>query len=261
MTRFFTIIFLIFFICFIQNCKKGEDTPVFNIEIDDEFFIDMREELKPNQRSLSFWVQTIEKKDCQNTSLDYSFHRNGNTFIVSLNDLVEPEDCIQDSTYIEGIIPTAEFSEGTYFLQINLKEDIINKGRLSVSPEHYELSLDSHDGISLRHPKLYRLPSNSAWGYVAYHNSNDSELADELMAELSNLAEPAAFSPGYYGFFELDADQQIELQSLVEQAFHTNFLLQFDEDKTELANLINSYRQQYPAQLEIHVFTAEGESL
>ena len=263
MTRYFSLISVSLFIyLLLVGCKKEEDNPIFNIDIKDEFYVDLWEELLPGQRLLSIAVQTIEPKACQNAVLDYSYKERGATHVFSINDIVEPDDCIADSTLIEATIPTeTAFEDGSHFIEVNLKEEIINRGKLRVTPEYYEVTLNSDFGIQLLHSKLYRVTPNSVWGYVGYADAADAALAQAAIDDLVQLAQPGTFTAGYYGYFELDESQHIQLNQPINQPLYIPLLLQFEADKSALIDMLNEYRSNYPNQLEFVVQTAEGEHL
>jgi hypothetical protein len=95
---------------------------------------------------------------------------------------------------------------------------------------------------------------------VAFDHSADNTTARRFVDELAQLGEPRAFTPGYYGYFQMYEPSIVAiLFDRPRQAHHHPFIYHFEGETKQLTELIDAYREQYSERLTIKLFTSKGE--
>lgn len=253
-------------IILISACKKENDPDII-VNIEDDFYVNMFEDISNGERRLEFRLTSIKEQECLNYSIDYnlSFNEGSDMLELSINDLVQPEICIEGTSTASVTVPFGEISDGTYTLFINLKDAITNHGRLSVDDTHYQLDLDSDDGIEITNDILYRVPQQTIWGSIAYDSNNQEDNADAILNDLEEvngirtIQDDNAYSSGYYGYFDLDESKSISLQVKPEKEYHKPFIYTVEgDDLTAINDLIETACNQYP-ELSIELTMANGQ--
>ncbi|MEN0046255.1 MAG: hypothetical protein AAF806_04245, partial [Bacteroidota bacterium] len=149
--------------------KKLQEPSVLLADLDDEFEIEMRELLGEEQRTLILLLETIHEQECENQSIKTSLNKESDHFVLNIEEITKPQprECIRERTTAEGTASLGEIGGGVYELEINLKSEVINRGKLLVSQEKYEVLMDSDFGFFLPYPVLRRIPAGTIWGYIA----------------------------------------------------------------------------------------------
>jgi len=247
----------------LTSCRKdGDDTPIIDINIADQFSASPWEALSPNQREFILRIGTLSKQACADDTLDLNYERNGQRFIISINDIVSSNECIGDSAIIESSINLSSLSEGTYQLEINLRQEISNKVQLVVRQNQYELEMEIEHGISLPHSTLLRIPSNTIWGFAAYNDNKMAAAIEQFTEELMAITTTPTLDFGYYGYFSRYQGQSLQLDSRPEGFIgYETFARIATRDYSAVRNLANRYRTDYGSQVKIKVYTADGTEL
>lgn len=244
-------------------CNKDEPTNVI-IDITDDFYIDMFEDISNGEQRFQFEISTIALQDCPNYLIDYdiTIDKDFRNIDLVLNDLIPPSDCFGDSTVAKRSISLGYMPSGAYSLKINLKDAVFNQGRLSVFGNQYILEMDSDDGIEVLNDRLYRIPRNTLWGYISYSNLND---AQEFLVELEEsssifpIDDFNDYLPGYYGYFDLNEDRNIVLQ----QTLNTNSVPFIFRNESNDINSIKDFVEIACDEfnVDVHFFTEYGLEL
>ncbi|MEO1517048.1 MAG: hypothetical protein AAFV95_18635 [Bacteroidota bacterium] len=243
-----------------QACRKSKGDPTFSINIDDEFYIDLWEGLTPEYQSIHLKVATIQYQVCPEVILDYGLENLNKRYTVTLNDLIAPENCSVDSTYISTEIDLGDLENGEYELRINLR-DIENKGKLTVDDQRLSISMESDHGIALRHDELFRIPEKAIWGYLAYNAPAYETTKNAFFDDLQAITNLRNYTSGYYGYFTIEDDGYVRIARQIDFDTHSPFLLQFNGDKQELVDLLTAYRNQLGNDADLYLYTYEGEQL
>jgi len=260
MTRFLLLVFL-FAGLFVLSCSKStDDNPNIAFSLENELFITLWEDLTTEQRKLSLRFTTIEDQVCQNTGLAYSHTQENQAITISIDSLLLPDNCIDIPGPAHANIALGELSTEIYDIQINLKEEIINKGRLTIAPDRYEINMETLHGIDFKNKILFRVPDNTYWGYVAYKATHLSQ-AERFMEEVSALTSNRSYSRGDYGHFIIN--QQDELELPIDSGFpqHQAFIFQFNDDLDKLESLLQEYRASFNQGLDIKIYSYQGDEL
>ncbi|MEM8524708.1 MAG: hypothetical protein AAGG68_08690 [Bacteroidota bacterium] len=243
-------------------CEKGIQEPsILLADLDDEFKIEMWEVLGEDNRSLNFILETIQHQNCENQSIKASVQNQDQQFILNIEEITKPqiEECIEKQITAKGTSEFGEVKEDIYELQINLKSEVINKGKLLVSQEKYEILMDSDFGFFLPHPTLHRIPENTIWGYISYNNQTDEGIASDFIDRLSDFTAPANLEKGYYGYFELN--EKFELPQKPKEAHWAAFLLRSKGQMVSIRKTVHQFRRDHPNDIKIKMWTSEGEEI
>ncbi|MCP3931986.1 MAG: hypothetical protein GY705_23175 [Bacteroidetes bacterium] len=259
------LLLLLFSLFFLLQCNPTQlGDPDVVVDIEDEFIIDIWEELHPLSRDFQLIAETLSPNPCLNTTIDISTIKKSNQLIITLNEIVEPEDCQEGEAPAHSKIGFGHLSPNFYELEINLKDIVINTGYLSVANDSYTVSMYSTDGFELKHNKLFKVPQNIIWGFTG-HNGGNPEVESHVNAFMNELKditnEKEDIHPGYYGHFSISEEKEITFETETEFEVKQLFYYQFENELYELKGLINSYREQYPGEFEIKLYLSNGEVL
>jgi hypothetical protein len=229
-------------------------------EVNDEFYLDIWENLSPEGRSLEWQLRTIENAECEGASLNYSYRQLASSIELVINEINNPADCAPAEQPLEVSIDAGTLAVSTYPLSFSLRATVTNEGTLSVDDDKYILDFDKPVGIRLQRRELLRIPDKVIWGYV--HTAHDSlEMAAESWtAQFAALCVPASLKTGYYGYFVL-RNGDIILNNELVPVGASQFAYELVADKSELEALLTTYRNQYPEGLDIKIFNTKGEEL
>ena len=248
------------------SCRKDkdQDTNLILTNLDDEFQVSLLESLSPNGKQLVLQVKTLEEVACENATLDYSLEQSTGKIIISINeiDLPSEQDCIDNPTFLTTNIPIGNIPDGPTDLEVNLRQSVQNEGKLHNEDSHYRVSLKTHHGIDIPYQKLFKIEEGTIWGYIGHRDEN-SPIVDQFFADMTQLTAEGDFEQGNYGHFIYDKSAEVTVQFADnhELPYTSRFLLKLTSDTSELEDLIEQYRQQYGAEIELEVRTWKGETL
>jgi hypothetical protein len=250
-------LFMIIAVVFLAGSCKLEELPkpiIIPNNIKKEFYIDLQEYLHPTNRQLRFMIKTIESQDCQNSSVATDYVVAGRNITLSINDIVPPADCVEGTAPAKTDVYAGELANGSYNLEIALRNLVVNNGRLTVSGESYTINMETQEGITLLHNSLLKIPNDAFWGYVVCDESEWEALQQELDHKLTGLATPAndIYRDGFYGHFELNSNtssgRSVFLVNPPSADFHFPILYQLAAgvDESRLRTLIEEFKDAHP---------------
>lgn len=225
------VLFWIFAFTFI-SCKKELLDPNLIISIDDEFKIDLWEDLHAGQGTFNFLIETIKQYNCIDNSIDYRVNSGAGNIVITLEKIDENADCDPGPSPATAKIPLADAKSGNFQISIKLKETIKNTGLLKVTPEKYEFSLEEKLGVALSREEIYRVPKGTIWGYVAFDSQDELEAVDNFLMDLENVSqvEKRNYQKGYYGHFSIEDNQTVQVNDPEEPANSKHFIYHFTGD-------------------------------
>jgi len=241
------------------SCKDDPSGDNVNIAIQDEFKILLWENLHSNFRSFQLKIETIESNFCENTLIETNTSTENGFIAVVINE-------ISENSCSSSIYPaTSEFEIGAlvnneYDLFVSLKEVIYNYGKLIVEDQYFELEMNSLDGIVVPNERLYKVPLNTIWGYVASDGGNLNLVYDEFLNELNNITSDRIFNDGHYGYFSSEDNELTILSEEISQNNHKSFGFGYDGNSNEVINMLDAFRTHYP-NASFKIFTSKGEVL
>ena len=137
---------------------------------------------------------------------------------------------------------------------------VYNYGTLSVADDYYQVEMRNSDGITFPYKRLYRIPQNTIWGYIAYDENSSIPVASSFLNELEVLAVDKNFQDGYYGYFSVLNNNLSILNEDIPFSKQTAFGYEFEGNNDNLIGLLTSFRNNYPG-MEFRIFTSKGEVL
>lgn len=242
-----------------NSCKLNDvDDPTVIVDIEDEFSVEMWEALSPTTPSFQLRATTISEESCLNYEIEYQIIRRSNRIRASIDDIVEPDDCLPGKATPEVEMEIGIVDNGLYEFEINLKNStIVNTGQLVVTNESYTVDMSSTNGITLQSNELLRVPNGTVWGYLS---AKDLEpIAIDFFNELSELTTDKSFLEGNYGYFSITGDNKINLPLETTFSEVQPFIINYISSIKKLETIISDYRNQYGADLELKIFTWEGD--
>lgn len=249
--------------------KEDADDQNVIVNIEDDFYIDLWEDLEADGREFFILVETINHQTCSNYELEYNVSSSNLTtyqrITLALTDLTPPADCIDVIAPAKAKIPIGSLAPGSYNFRINLKDAIVNNGQLVVSEEEYKLEMITDNGFELKRSELKRIPNQTIWGFVAYDDFSDQAAADDFIQVLSemnsivDIDNREGYSAGYYGYFSL-AQQELELLNEdIAERYTIPFIFSHEEDLTSVMEHIDATCSDSPT-LNIKLYTDKGVS-
>jgi hypothetical protein len=232
--------------------------PVLIPEVEDEFYLDMWENLTPEGRYLEWRLRTIDNASCEEAYLDYTYDRGGRAIDLAINAIINPVDCTPGEQPLEVGIDAGRLVNDTYDLSFSLRESVTNSGQLDVTEQLYEINFEDPSGFVLLRNKLYRIPDQVIWGYVHANTPELKAAAAAFNNDLSQITDPVVLENGYYGHFTI-LNRNISLNNDFTPIGATIFYYQLNGDDDRLSNLIEENRSNYSEGLTIKVYNTLGE--
>lgn len=255
-TNLGAIIFLLIFMC---GCKDDPVTGDVNVNIENEFRILLWETLEEDERTFSFKVETIKAEYCENTLIDVAPSIVGSDIAFTIHDIPSP-DCPAPIFMADADVEVGELDPQMYSLIISLKNVVQNEGTLTAEDDFYELKMKELNGIIVPEKRLYKVPQNTIWGYIASDNTNADSVADGFLNELYDLTDSQEYMDGYYGYFSSENNELTILDHNISKSSIRTFGLAYDGDNDDLINILSTYRSQN-AGVDFKIFTAQGAEL
>lgn len=260
-------LFLIFCVFLaVVSCKLTGDELQVITDVEDTFSINLLEELTTTPRSFVLQLKSLQKQDCGNYLINHDLNKQvDGQFTLAIKDLILPTnaECNNEAAFIAKDINIGALPMGTHEVQINLRDAIVNEGIISVTEKGYELILDSHIGLEFLNWELMRIPEQSIWGYVGFHDrpsSNENPENTRLFIEgLNGHANKIKPETGYYGKFISDESNELTLLENVEAIVHEPFLFSHFDNLNDIKKYAEDFRDAVDnPNFEIKIFTSEG---
>lgn len=240
--------------CQIDNLKD----PIIIPGIEKELYIDLWERLLQTNNILSLQVETIEDESCTNVNIRTSLVQSNQYIDFDILSITQPNDCIPGEAPARGEALVGQLANGLYDINVHLQNEIASNAKLEVTPEYFRITPGAQIGFSWKHTELRRVPAQTLWGYVSATES--SLLSDALEAQAALMAMGAAtgLPEGYYGYFIIDNNGNLEVKDAPTSPVLLPFLISYDGSDQAVTQLVQSLRQQSPAGLQISVFSGKG---
>jgi hypothetical protein len=260
--RFYMNRLLIFCTLTLLLSCEYNDTGLTNNPIDSKIFIETRELLDINFRSLTFHCKTEKIYPCVNFPILTDKGINDNSFQITFTGIGETTICFTALGPASTVVDLRSVKSGEYPIEFN-NAKLKNRGMLKVNDNEIQLVFSQQTGIEIVRPITKRVPQNTYWGTIGYHQSSSINLVNEFLQKLTNKG--AKFNkqtPGHYFYYEIDENGDIvtDMQNSG-YYFVKAFIFQFDGDESELKNFIRIDGKPYKADLSINVETFKGEQV
>jgi hypothetical protein len=205
----------------------------------------------------------VEPQPCENNVIDYSSNVSSEGLLLYLHEIITPANCITAESFIHADASFGFLNNGTYRVEVTLKDVIQNLGTLTVTPDAYTLNLETQDGIELKNKVLRRIPKGYLWGYVGFSDAaQGGPKASSFLTELGSKATSRTLPEGNYGYFIINENNQLAFVSAPGFVNFQTFFFKYDGPISEVEALLNSYRAgQNEQAFKITMYTADGREL
>lgn len=248
MRAFSTFILPVVLLSLLWSCRvnKENDNDIV-IDVNDEFRIQMLEDLRTPEDDLIFQLESIKNRECEKDTVVFDINNFGNAMTININVQNSGFPCDLGVSRVGTQASTGAISNIRLPLSIRLEELVSNQGDLLSDETSYQLAMETTYGFYLPYDKLQKVPSDMVWGYVAFTPFFNS-VAEEFIAKLESLTQESEVASGNYGYFEVDNNNELSVLEEEGEVFNTTaFLRGFDiGDSRRLQSLINDYQQNYP---------------
>lgn len=245
------------FLFFLASCNPDPVTGPVNIDVDDEFNVLLWEKLNPDDRTFHLNIETILANSCEDAEIEYTQVNQSQGIFLTVNDIIN-DHCAVGSFPAKANVDVGSLSSTDYDVDINLKNVVPNTGKLTVTDLYYEINIEEPNGIVIPNNRLYKVPENAIWGYVAYEDATGEVPYDNFIGDLNNITTSFFATKGYYGYFEITENNSIEIPHDLPHSFVQPFIYNFNGESNDLENLINTYQTNYP-NMEFKILTSKGE--
>jgi len=250
---------MILFMVLNFGCKDDPTDDDFNVNIEEEFKILLWENLGQNARTFHLNVETIQSQSCENAQIDLTPTAVGSQINLTIRDIPVP-DCPAPIFPAKANFEVGNLNLSEYNLQISLKDLVHNIGDLMVTEEYYDIQMTDLDGIVIPNQRLYKIPTNTIWGFASFAASDEQGQVIEFMTEVNEISEAKDFEDGYYGYFSANNNTLTIHDEDILKQFSLSFGRSFQNDLSELETILTKYRTLYP-NIDFKILTSKGDVL
>ena len=238
----------------LTGCNKATET-VSNI--DSEIVITMNES---SSRTLQLYLSTTKIYPCCNYPIDLSWKSSSNIIDVSVKGVIETDFCFTALGPATMSIDLGVLSNGTYLLNFH-DGHLKRSGELIVSSNSFKINFVDNPIFRFPNTPLNKVPENTIWGLVGYHEQGTASLVQSFFNDLVNLgAEKKKYNSGYYSAFEIDKDGEITYPgALWGYWFDQPFIFHYSGNIANVDTLVEQYARDFKEKLNITVNTDKGE--
>ena len=221
--------------------------------------VTLLEHLSEEGAELKIRSETVELQPCINFYLTTEFSYSAEGLKINYPGIYKPEVCLTaiGPATSEKVFP---FKNGTYEVEF-VNEGVSNKGELIVDDEKYSMELFSPVNVFVEKETLYKIPENTYWGIIGYHDESSAGLPQKFRDELK--AENGAFrqyKDGDYGYFRV-ANGEMQLPELHGYWFAEPVIFQFDGGIEQLKEIIANFVSEHGEEVSISLNSSRGEEI
>ena len=248
---------LVLFALLAFGCNRNKEGDKI-IDVEKEFSFQLWEQLDENGGNFQLIAATLQNQNCGGMHIEYTQNTIGSKITVTLKNLAPPAACNGKIEPAVDTISLGNLTKGTYKLNINLKDAVLNDGSLVVDDKKYTLFMAKTDGIEVPQREVLRVPRGAIWGYFSYENGQEAKMI-KFTDNLTRLTTPLSISQGDYGYFTVKS-AAVDIKSSFDskKANVKQLLATLTGSRLELQTLIQDYRNQG---LDIKILTFDGKTL
>lgn len=257
LTKLTILILSIIAFCFSGCVKEADQTTIINI--DTEFALEVQQELQAGKNPMQIVIQTIQAPNCTNSSILYSSEVDGTQIDLSIKGISEGEPCFIGNQNISEV-SNFFLANGTYNMDITVRDVVINSGIVEISNEKIKLDLQSLDGIRLGKTEVNIIPDDYFWGTISFSESEYTSAAIAFETELKAKFLDSELSDGNYSHFEMNNGAIQFPDQEQTNSIQIHFIHQLNFNKEELDAMLGQFREAYPSVI-LEGFTGFGETI
>ncbi len=227
--------------------------------IESDIKVTLLEHLSEEGPEFKIRSETVELQPCINFYLTTEFNYAPEGLKINYPGIYKPEVCFTalGPATSEKIFP---YENGTFEVEF-VNEGVSNKGELIVDDEKYFMKLFSPVNVFVDKETLYKIPENSYWGIIGYHEESSAGLAQKFRNELK--AENAVFKQykdGNYGYFEV-VNGKMQLPKLHGYWFAEPVIFQFDGGVEQLKEIMANFASEHGEEINISLNSSRGDEI
>lgn len=242
-TKIFGLIFLTALLI-TSGCKRDGSEQIKVIDIKKEFSIQPWEILKESGSEFGFLITSTEKK-CDGTKIRIVPLVSKSSVSVNLQAFITPDTCLNSTDIVRDTTKLGLLSNGSYPIQINLKDVVLNNGTFTISDTKLSLQMQTTDGITIPINDILRVPQGTIWGMLKY-NADQVNLVNAFSDSLKTYVHNFSLLNGNYGYFQF-IDNTLALNPNITAVAFTNqrtYFMRLDKPLSSLTNLIQNTKTQ-----------------
>lgn len=219
------------------GCSKEPETQGF-INIDDQYEIQLHQDLTPEGGQPALHVSSLEPHECTNSYISYQTLVSEEKLQLFLHDILTEGECETGNEIVSEHVPIA-ISSGSLPIEINLKNVVKNSGTLYTDDIEFDLKLDRFDGLKISKTTINKIHPRMIWG--SYSLSNQS-IADEIQVYLHDVDDITAIHKGDFGHFYLAQDNSVVIYGEEEKEERITFLITNKKDLSEFESKFQEFK-------------------
>ena len=249
----------IFLLVILLSSISCEKTPKYEYQlIDSDIVIRMSEELGNPTRSFEFGLLTDKAYPCVNYSLITNSKTTTNKISIEVFGINTPSICFTAIGPAGSTIPVMSIQNKTYDIEFKIGTNI-STGKLICTSNEFKLQMNDLLQIKINGPVLKRVPVNTIWGTVGYHNATSIDKVNEFISNIKAAgATEATFEDGNYNYFEID-NGKIKEPTNSGYWFTKTFIYKFSGDKNLIRSIVKDYGKNFGDFMSISIHGYLGE--
>ena len=241
----------------IHSCSKDDKNS--DGKINSKIAVTLIEELSESNNSLNILSETIEQQPCINYSLLTNYKKDANSIRISYEDIIKPEVCFTAIGPAKTSI-SYDLPNGEYDVEF-VNDGVLNLADLSVDNEKYIIKMLSQNNIVLKRDNLYKIPTNTYWGTIGYHQDSSQKLVEDFIDHLKQ--EGAGFNTyknGDYGYFIISGS---EIQPPTNHGYHfiETIIFEYKGDFEQLKDKVLQFADSNREELSIYLMNYQGKGI
>lgn len=243
-------------------CKKVETDPIpalstSTFSFDENINIEMYETIEGTKRRLNLNCYTEKIYPTMSYEIRTVYTVDQNTIAIQFITIDTPGIAPQSPDPAYALIELDGLTNKSYKLELNFGNKII-RGELRVSPTSIDVSIPTQTKVQFVDPDLERIPNNTVFGYILSNSNTTEPLAQNFIDSLHYYgAKSNLYIPGYYWYFKIEENGQIEQGQNSVNYFKRNFIFDYTNNSMQLENLAKRFKEKYNSEFNINLYTVQ----
>lgn len=240
----------------IVSCIKEESKYENLLPIDSGVNIRLIETFNTSPRTLHLYCSTEKIYGCYNFPIIAESRQSSNAIDISFQGIIQSDFCQTALGPATTTVDLGALNVGTYTLRLSVGK-VTHTGKLIVSDDSYKVDFDDNSAFAFSNPRLNRIPEQTIWGLIGYHEAETTSRVDSFLNTLVALgAKKRSYAPGDYYEFWIDEDGDITDYpgALWGYRFDRPFVFHYSGDPAAIESLIKQYKDD----MSIRVHTDKG---
>lgn len=226
--------------------------------VDSDIIIRMSEELGNPTRTFELGLQTDKAYPCINYSLITNYETTTDKITIDILGIHSPSICLTAIGPASSTIPITNIQNKSYDIEFKIGANI-STGKLICTFNEFKLQMNDLLQIKINGPVLKRVPVNTIWGTVGYHDSTTIDKVNDFINSLKAIgASEVNLEDGNYNYFEIKNSKIVEPTNSG-YWFAKTFVYKFTGDKNLVRSIVKDYSKNFGDLMSISVYGDMGE--